>query len=225
MKMTEEFIDLKYVTRKREPFFEIAREYIRQDSKVLDIGAGDGYFSEYCKRDDFCLYDGNEKSVVSLKSKYPNSYYGRLPDLPFEDRCFDVIHCSHVIEHLSPETLYLSLKEIDRCLKDGGYLIISTPLLWENFYTDLSHVKPYYPLVFIKYLTKGENQILSRERIAHNYTVQRLQYRFREIPIKGSLYNIKKNVFIQCLLFFLKILRLLGLSRYEKTGYTIVLCK
>lgn len=223
--MNNEKIDPKYVTFKREPFFEIAREYINKDSKVLDIGAGDGYFSGYCHRDDFYLYDGNKEGVDILRKKYPNSFYGKLPNLPFENGFFDVIHCSHVIEHLRPDEVYETLKEIDRCLTNGGYIIISTPLLWENFYTDLSHIKPYNPWMFNKYLTKVDDQILTREKISNDYIVQRLEYRFREISIMESFYNLRNNLLITLLFILTRILHKLGLRHYEKTGYTIVLRK
>lgn len=218
-------INLKYVTHSREPFFEIAKELIKPDSTVLDIGAGNGYFSEYCNRTDFFLLDGNKDNVDYLLNKYPHSHYGKLPNLPFKNLFFDVIHCSHVIEHLEPQELYITLKEMDRCLNDGGYIIISTPLLWENFYADLSHLKPYNPWLFYKYLTPVNGQILTRERISQHYKVKELQYRFREIPIMESFYNSRNNMLIKCVIFLIKMLHRLGLRRYEKTGYTIVLQK
>jgi ubiquinone/menaquinone biosynthesis C-methylase UbiE len=212
----------KYVTFRREPFYEIAKELIKPDSKVLDIGAGDGGFSEYCKRTDFYLLDGNKDNIDNLIKKHPNSFYGKLPELLFENGFFDVIHCSHVIEYLTSEELYLTLKEMDRCLIDGGYIIISAPLLWENFYGDLSHIKPYYPEIFNKYMGQSNDQVYTREKISQQYLIKRLQYRFGEISIRKSFYNISNNVFINGLF---SLLHRLGLRRYEKTGYTIVLQK
>ena len=45
--------------------------------------------------------------------------------LPFKDRSFDVVFCSHTLEHVySP---LLLLKEFNRVLKDSGLVIIAVP--------------------------------------------------------------------------------------------------
>src|SRR5690554_3694200 len=84
----------KYYTHKREPFFEIANNYIKKDSRVLDIGSGAGAFPEHCRRDDFYLFDGNPETIEILKKEYNHVFQGLLPRLPFESGFFDVIHCS-----------------------------------------------------------------------------------------------------------------------------------
>ena len=99
-------IDLKYVTQERKVFFDIAKKMIFPDFKVLDIGAGDGSFARYCNRKDFYLFDANKESFRKLTKEFPNTYYGRLPELPFKHKFFDLIHISHVVEHLDSETLY-----------------------------------------------------------------------------------------------------------------------
>lgn len=218
-------IDIKYATHNREPFFEIATNYIKPESKVLDIGSGNGSFPDYCKRDDFYLFDGNLKTVEELKKKYINSFCGLLPSLPFDDNYFDVIHCSHVVEHLTPDVFFETLKEMDRCLKSNGYLVISAPLFWSGFFNDLSHIRPYNPRVYQNYLCG--NQLKSRTRIvvSENYKQEKLVYRFN--PSKGEInYSIKQSGFLNKL--FSKILSRIfskGFTIYEKTGYTIVLKK
>lgn len=217
-------INKKYITQARELFFQIALDYISPKSKVLDIGAGDGAFAKFCKRDDFYLFDGNEKSVESLLTNFPNVAFGKLPDLPFEDQFFDMIHCSHVIEHLQPQELYDTLIEMDRTLKVGGHLVVSTPLLWDGFYNDLSHVKPYGPFVLEKYMTGTYLDNLTRKPVSVSYTVKRLEYRYLDSQ-KEVWYNEKNDFFGRILMSLNYRLRKRGLKRLVKTGYTSVLQK
>lgn len=215
----------KYITRKREPFFEIAKDYIKEDSLVLDIGPGNGHFSEFCGRSDFYLFEGNSDTVSLLSQRYKNVFYGRLPTLPFENDFFDVIHCSHVIEHLQPQEFYDTVKEMDRCLKVGGKLIISTPLYWDGFYDDLSHIKPYNPAVFKNYLCSGHENSRTRPLISSSYKIERLQYRYREKNVLRNNYHPSKNFWVSHIVNIFDKLRTRGLKFYTKTGYTLVVVK
>lgn len=217
-------IDKKFITPAREPFFQIALDYINPKSMVLDIGAGNGSFAKYCQREDFYLFDGNDSSIKSLMAEFPNSVFGRLPVLPFEDQFFDLIHCSHVIEHLQPQELYDTLIEADRVLKNQGYLVISTPLLWEGFYQDLSHIKPYDPLVLEKYLTGNYFENLTRDPVSINYSVERLEYRYHDEPMETWI-NQNNDFFGRIFLSLKYRMRKRGLRKLVKTGYTMVLKK
>lgn len=46
---------------------------------------------------------------------------------PFPDEAFDLVVCNQVLEHL--KNIYLPLKEMDRVVKAGGYLLIGVPNL------------------------------------------------------------------------------------------------
>jgi SAM-dependent methyltransferase len=54
---------------------------------------------------------------------------------PFEDKTFDMVLCSEVIEHLVHSPINM-ICEINRVLKDDGILILTTPngLFWEYLY-------------------------------------------------------------------------------------------
>ena len=221
-------IDKKYITHNRKPFFEIGKNFIKENSVVLDIGSGNGEFAIHCKRNDFFLLDGNENTVKALKKEFKNVTFGVLPKLPYENLFFDIIHCSHIVEHLSPQVLYDTLKEIDRCLKNNGYIIISTPLMWEGFYDDLSHVKPYNPDLFVNLLcSNGSNKNRSREKISWNYDLIKLQYRYMEKIDSWKAYYIAQNSIIVKIIFGVlsRILKKFGFAKLKKTGYTIVLKK
>lgn len=216
-------INKQYITLKREPFFEIARKFISDNSKCLDIGPGDGQFADYCKKKDIYLLDSNENTVKSLKEQYSNVFLGTLPELPFDDNYFDLIHISHVLEHLSPSDVYNSLNEMNRCCKPGGVIVISGPLLWYGFYNDLSHSRPYNPMVFEKYLCRKSNDNFTRKNISHDYTVETIQYRYIEEPEELDLYRFSKVGWLikRSLIFIRRRLY----KKYLKTGFTMALRK
>lgn len=216
----------KFATHAREPFFALAAPFITPTSKVLDIGPGRGDFSDHHGRTDFYLFEGNPETVVLLKQKHANVSEGLLPTLPFADGFFDMIHCSHVVEHLEPQLFYDSLKEMDRCLAPGGYLVISTPLLWDGFYNDLSHVRPYNPKTFRNYLAdKVGHKARTRSVISTDYTVTKLQYRYLPYDAFEDFQDKGNNILVKLFLFNARLLKKMGLTEYRKTGYTIVLQK
>lgn len=218
-------IEKKYITHNREPFFQLALDYISKESKVLDIGPGVGAFPEFCGRKDFYLLEGNQETCLLLNEKYKNVVHTSLPDVPFDQDFFDLVHCSHVVEHLVPEDLYQSLVNIDRILKPSGYLVISAPLLWSGFYNDLSHVKPYDPFIFEKYLCGAHLNSLTRKPISTTYKVVRIQYRYLNTIKEIMFLNESNNFFVRIFQSLYYRLKKLGLTKLEKTGFTIVLQK
>lgn len=214
----------EYITFNREPFFKIAKELITANSKVLDIGAGNGEFCDFCEFPDMYLYEGNLDSFNNLNG-FKNAVYGCLPDLPFKDNFFDLIHCSHVVEHLYPESLYSTLNNIDRILKPGGYLVISTPLLWTGFYDDLSHIKPYTHRVFEKYLCKSKLKNSTRPIISTNYKIEKLVFRYTENYSRFNFYKRRFIFFAKIIEIFIHFTKWVGFVSLEKTGYTVVFKK
>ena len=215
----------KYITATREPFFRLAKKYINKNSKILDIGSGDGLFAKVLGRNDIHMLDGNECTVESLKKEFPNVDYGQVPNLPYEDNFFDLIHSSHLIEHLTPQELHTFLKECDRCLKINGYLIISAPTLWDSFYNDMSHLKPYNPIIFEKYLCKGIEEGRTKSIISNKYKVIEKVYRYNMLPYYDNEIFIYSNFINKLLSLYKKFKYNLGFRKLEVSGYTIILKK
>lgn len=215
----------KYITDCREPFFLVVKKYINQESRILDVGSGDGIFARTINRDDVYMFDGNKDTVEKLKQKYVNCKYSKLPYLPYEDNYFDLIHSSHLVEHLTPQELYEFMVECDRCLKNEGYLIISAPMLWAEFYDDLSHLKPYNPKLFEKYLGWGVECCCTRPLISKNYKTREILYRYSALPYHDNEVFIYSEIVNKIFLLFKKIKYLIGFRRLEVSGFTLVLQK
>jgi len=200
----------KYRTNKRNLFYNLAYNYLpnNRNVSIVDIGCKNNLFISYIK------LNMNYKNIFLL-DKNPldkNTIYYKAPEnLPFNDYSIDYIHCSHLIEHLSYIELLRFLKEINRVLNINGILIISTPLLWNIFYNDIDHIKPYNPSIFINQLT--------------NYKVLKLVYRYNHLDSfsEGLGSEIKTIDFI--IQVFRKILLKLKIHNYKKNGYTLILKK
>lgn len=221
----------KYNTYRREPFFELAQSYMpdNKDAKILDIGAGTGYFADYLKLNEkyksVYLLEGNPKSVETLKKRYRDVIEHKIPEkMPFNDCFFDFIHCSHLIEHLYYNECYLFIKEVDRILKPGGILVLSAPTFYPDFYNDFSHIKPYHPAVFLKYLVYGVQEGASNEPISGNYTKLSLIFRYTlNTPIE---YIGSENKSLDFLFFLWRIIKsMLRIKVYQRSGFTLVLRK
>jgi SAM-dependent methyltransferase len=63
-----------------------------------------------------------------------------ITDIQFPDQSFDIIHCSHVLEHVSDDRK--AMREICRVLKPGGWAILQVPFFAEVSWEDPSVTDP-----------------------------------------------------------------------------------
>ena len=65
-----------------------------------------------------------------------------ITDIPFEENCFDVIICNHILEHIPNDALAMS--ELYRVLKKDGWAILQVPIDYkrETTYEDFSITTP-----------------------------------------------------------------------------------
>lgn len=126
--MERNFLGINYPTENHDILIKMFS--IKEGELVLDVGGGHKPFS----RADFIVEknllkaehrDGKEVPLSKL-NKY---IVADITSLPFKDKSFDFIFCSHVLEHVKdPET---ACKELMRVGKRG---YIETPRKWTEFY-------------------------------------------------------------------------------------------
>ncbi len=112
---------------------------------TLDVGCGQRPYEK-------TFFSGAAKYVgtdyLSERSR-PDVVCSAL-DLPFEKNSFDTVVSTEVLEHV-PDPLR-AMREMQRVLRPGGYLVLSTPMYWPR------HEVPYdffrYPYDGILYLVK-----------------------------------------------------------------------
>lgn len=99
-----------------------------QERRFLDIGCATGLLLNHMKQKGWRT-QGVE--ICRSSAEYAitnfgiNVFVGPLEDASFADNSFDVVHTSHVIEHVSdPKGMLL---EIKRILKPHGSLVLTTP--------------------------------------------------------------------------------------------------
>ncbi|MBI4977884.1 MAG: class I SAM-dependent methyltransferase [Spirochaetes bacterium] len=107
-------------------FDEISRKFIRR--RVLDIGCATGLLLNHLKEQG---WDSYGVEICHASAQYAidtfdlKVYESKLEDVRFPGGFFDVVHLSHLVEHvMHPKSL---IDEIYHVLMPGGYMILTTP--------------------------------------------------------------------------------------------------
>lgn len=107
-------------------------KFIPENASFLDVGCGSGHNLQLARNEKNCIVKGvdaepGSHGVGRFSKQLENNSIQQAfaEDLPFNDKEFDVVFCSHVLEHVNDEAK--SLQEINRVLKDKGVAIIGMP--------------------------------------------------------------------------------------------------
>ena len=114
--------------------FALVMPYVRGGARVVDVGAGEGYFSKMVG-DRFAAETGRlPNTVLAACDLFPEffRYDGIRCDpinadgsLPYRDGAFDVACSLEVIEHIKDQFAFT--RELYRVVRPGGVAIVSTP--------------------------------------------------------------------------------------------------
>ncbi|MDF1548085.1 MAG: class I SAM-dependent methyltransferase, partial [Bacteroidales bacterium] len=141
-------------------------------TKVLEVGAGDGAILKILNDKNFCTelfaLEISESGIEKIKSRNLNSLKRVLLfdgySTSFSDKEFDLVYCSHVIEHV--EHPRILLREIKRISKNQ---IFEVPIDFSfsvdkkiNHFLSYGHINIYTPALF-RFLLKSEGFEISRD--------------------------------------------------------------
>lgn len=168
---------------------KLAFSYFKSCQKVLDIGCGKGRFIKLDPQ-KISGIDSNKDTVKHCQRLKLKVKLGSATKIPYQNNSLDGLHCSHVIEHLTPKEVYAFLKEASRVLKSGGILVIRTPVMWSGFYDNLTHSKPYSPRAITRYLVENAPDT-TFPRLKTKFKVLNLLYRHK--PLIPILYPYLKK--------------------------------
>jgi len=158
-------------------------------AKILDVGCGFGKKMEWLIQDGYSPHgvDINPQTVRAAQDKGLDCV---TPDAwALRDDVYDLVVMAHIIEHFNPSDLLAFLDGYLDRLRVGGYLLVATPLEWNNFYADIDHIKVYHPNGFIAVMSRGDSQVQFHSRHRLRLTHLGLRRRPWEVPAYEDLYR------------------------------------
>jgi SAM-dependent methyltransferase len=121
---------------------ESIRSQIAPGFRVLEIGGGDGFQANLLASFGCAVLSIDVAPRSNGESYYPVQQYDGK-HIPAEDKSFNVVFSSHVLEHI--KFLPTCLEEIRRVLKPRGLAIHVLPSSAWRFWTSLAH----YPFLLL----------------------------------------------------------------------------
>lgn len=121
-------------TSTNDRVFELVRPHLRRGARVVDVGAGEGYFSKMVGDRVEAELGVPPSAVLAACDLFPDYFrYAAVPcdpinadgSLPYADDSFDVACSLEVVEHLRDQFAFA--RELHRVVKAGGVAIVSTP--------------------------------------------------------------------------------------------------
>lgn len=107
----------------------LERAGLEGEQRILDAGSGASIFPVYLASQGHrvsAVDVGVERRLGAGHGVRVEYVAGDLTALPFEDAAFDVAFCISVIEHLPEARIDLAMSELQRVLRAGGRLVLTT---------------------------------------------------------------------------------------------------
>ena len=171
--------------------------------RILNAGCGDGVFDFHLKNktSEIVSIDINRSDIqiareLNLKT---NILYcvADIGTMPFAKGAFDCVICTDVIEHLSDDMG--AIREMCRCLKKGGKLIITTPSKnFPLFYDPINYVlNKFGKRLSIGIWAWGHERLYTTREIERKTGLELIKTEFLSKSLVGLLENGYVNSLLQ----------------------------
>jgi ubiquinone/menaquinone biosynthesis C-methylase UbiE len=166
---------------------------------LAEVGAGEGSILMWLDKANICnkiwAFEISDSAIQKIKARQLKNLVDVIKfdgyKIPFEDNFFDLIICSHVIEHV--EYPRLLLREIKRVSK---FQVFEVPIDFSfstskkvNHFLSYGHINIYTPDLF-DFLLKSEGfEIINQHYSLYSY--QLLKHIYKEKPLKLFLVLLK----------------------------------
>jgi SAM-dependent methyltransferase len=117
--------DTTYTVRSQFIKFLLGSEFLNL-STILDFGSGNSPYKRYFSFDKYDTADVG----YNIESKPDYVIDPQMPHIPVSDGSYDLVLALDVLEHVTK--LQLTLKEIIRVCKPGGYVVVKVPFLYRE---------------------------------------------------------------------------------------------
>jgi SAM-dependent methyltransferase len=138
---------------------EIEEFFPLQGKSMLDVGGARGEYAKF-------VHETRGGDTVNLEPQWrsflwPKTVQAFANDIPFSDHQFDLVICRGVMEHVPTPVQQLSVNEMYRVMKPGGFCYVLIPP-WYNPHAGHS-LKPFhiFPFPVAKFL----RQLVFRKKI------------------------------------------------------------
>ena len=156
----------KFQDKSRKKKFDLFIKILAptKETKILDVGCGEGTFLEdlYIFRNNITALDISDRNIKAFKKNYPGIkiFKNNAKYMQFKAKSFDIIFSNAVIEHVggfNEQKKYA--REIRRV---GRSYFITTPNKWFPF-------EPHYRLPLFQFVPKKIQRILANFFSLGNY--------------------------------------------------------
>jgi ubiquinone/menaquinone biosynthesis C-methylase UbiE len=143
-----------FLKRVRESF----AQYVKPNSKILEIGCGTGNILTYISKEKNCdcygidISSDSEEVIKYFEKNRGTKIHFMIGDgfnVPYPDNYFDVVYSEGVIEHFNNQEIIKMVDEHVRVCRPDGIIIISVPNQFNIFLTIakkvMGHSYPHNP--------------------------------------------------------------------------------
>lgn len=129
-----------------------ARSYLNQNSKVLDIGCGDGlinylFFSDIAMQVD--AFDLSPKAIDFARKNYNkknlNYINENILNYQLKNNYYNFVFWNDSINYFDLQEVKYLLKNIEKCLVENGILHIKSPIMFNNKLAETDKYRKFAP--------------------------------------------------------------------------------